>query len=101
LLLVDDRAQLDVSGRVADGQIQRVFDERLGVLADDGLVHEMPPGGQADLALMEEGTPGTRARRSIDVHAGKHDIRVVAAQFQGHTFDHLAGAGTDLATSSR
>jgi hypothetical protein len=57
LLAVDDRPQRDLlGGGVADGQPVRVLGQAGRVRAGDLALHEVPPGGHAHLALVQERT---------------------------------------------
>jgi hypothetical protein len=80
---VDQRAERDLlAERVAHRQLLHLPGEDGGVLLGDRLVHQVPAGGHADLALVGERphAPTEAGRRHVDV--GQHDERGVAPELQ-------------------
>ena len=83
LPLVDQRAERDLLGvRVADRQASRPLRQPIEVLVGDGLEHDVPAGGHADLALVQERAPGPGRAGDVEVGVVEHDQRVVAAELE-------------------
>ena len=98
LPLVDDRPERHLTrGRVADRQVAGLLGEPADVVVVDPLVHDVPPGRHADLALVQERSPRARRRRLVQVGVVQHDQRRVAAEFEVHALEVLSGERADLA----
>ena len=75
--------------------------EPLQVLVCNGLEHDVPPRGHADLALMQERAPGPRGGGDVEVGVVEHDEGVVAAQLQRDPLEGTAGRRAHLTADGR
>ena len=95
---VDDRAERDLlGGRIADRQAVGLLGQPRDVLVGDRLVHQVPAGGHADLALVEERAPGAALMHLVEIGVAEHDQRGVAAEFEVRALEVPAGQLADLA----
>jgi hypothetical protein len=102
LVLGDERA--DVHGRIrriSDAQGLGLGGDLLDVGVGEALVDQVPAGGHADLALVEEGSPGGVVDRGVEVGVVEHQHRVVPAEFEHRALDERPGRGTDTAPGGR
>ena len=98
LPLVDDRAERDLAGRrVAHREVRRLIRHGRHVVVVHGLVHQVPAGRHADLALVQERPPGARRRGPRHVNVVEDDQRRVAAELQVHPLEVAGGEFADPA----
>src|SRR6202043_2121686 len=57
---------------------------------------EVAAGGEADLSLVEEGSPGARAGRGLDVRIVQHNVGIVAAKLERDALELCARDRTHL-----
>ena len=103
LAVADDRAErhLPVDG-IARRQMAGLGATRRSVSASAiALVHQDQPRRHADLALMQAGAPGDVGGGDVEVGIVEHDQRVLAAEFELHLLQMLAGEFADLARRPR
>ena len=92
-----DRADVGVLvQRVADAQRGHPALEPLEHLVGDGLLHQQPRAGAADVALVEEDAVDDALDRLVDRGVVEDDVGGLAAELEG---DLLVGAGDGLARS--
>src|SRR6266542_6467686 len=78
------------------------LDERLGVLVDDALVHEVAADREAYLPLVEERAPGARRRGRLDVGVLEHDEWAVPSNLEDEALEHAArGLADEVARGGR
>jgi hypothetical protein len=98
LPLVDHRAERHLAGGgVAHRKMRRLAGQGRHVVVVDGLMDQIPARGHADLALVQEGSPGPGGRRAFQIDVIKDDQRGVAAEFQVRP---LKMAGRQLADTA-
>jgi len=68
---------------------------RLDEVVVEPLVHQVPAGGHADLALVEEAAPGGEVDRLVDVGVVEHQQRRVPAELQVRPLEVPAGEFAD------
>src|SRR5690606_17590372 len=99
---VDDGAEGDLAGRrVADRQRVGLRGETLHEVVVEAVGDEVPAGGHADLALVEERTPGGQVHRLVDVGVVQHEQRGVAAELQVGALEVPARQLPDAAAGGR
>ena len=69
----------------------------LGQRRDDLVPRQHAAGGHADLALVEPGAEGDRRRRGVEIGVLEYDHGVLAAEFELHLLQMLAGELADPA----
>lgn len=93
---VDDGAQpYLLPERIARGQPVGVLGQPADVLLGDPFMHQVPPSCHADLALVEERSPGAAGRGLLEVDVVEDHQRGVAAQFEVHPLQVLCAECRD------
>src|SRR5580704_9963097 len=97
LTLVDDRPDLYllVEG-ITDDEGLGLSHEGFGIGVSNALLDEVAAGGEADLSLVEEGSPGARAGRGLDVRIVQHNVGIVAAKLERDALELSARDRTHL-----
>jgi hypothetical protein len=85
---------------VADDEGLGLSHEGFDVTVSNALVDEVAAAGEADLALVEEGSPGSRAGCGFDVYIVQHDIGVVAAKLKRDALELSARDRTHVTTDA-
>jgi ParB family chromosome partitioning protein len=99
---VDERAEVRRAGpRVPHGELRGPGGEAVEVVVVDGLVHEVASGGHADLALVQEGAPGSGRGGGVQVGVVEDDQGVVAAEFEQRPLERATGGLADLPADGR
>ena len=88
LLLVDEGPDGDLlAKRVAHRQRAGFASENLRIFIGHLAKHDVPADGHADLALMQERTPGTGGGGRFQIRIVEHNKWALASEFERHALD--------------
>ena len=93
----DHRSERYLSQRVADRQVLRLRHQFFGQRPNDLILSQHAARGHADLTLMEPGAESDRGSRRIEIGVLHDDHGILAAEFELHFLQMLAGEFADPA----